>query len=292
VKPENLLLDQNGNLKVSDFGLSALPEQIKNGLLHTACGTPSYTAPEVILRHGYDGAKADAWSCGVILFFLLVGCLPFEFDPANASSMYKKVKESGYIPSVISKPSRAVINQLLDLNPKTRMSLEQLMETKWFKRSLLSRVGSSDCLASSEDSEGNNLQMERTMSLNAFDIISLSSGLDLSGLFDEVKERKELKRFTTAETTEKVVERVREVGGRLGYRVERVKGGYVGLAKGKTVVDFEVSEIATRLLLVEVRAAECGGGAECVVGGGCFWEELRLGLGDVVQSWHSGTCVN
>ncbi|KAM7256070.1 hypothetical protein ACFE04_011811 [Oxalis oulophora] len=290
LKPENLLLDCNGNLKVSDFGLSALPEQVKNGLLHTACGTPSYAAPEVVLsRGGYDGAKADAWSCGVILFFLLVGCLPFEFDLANANSMYKKARQPNYIPSGISKPTRAVITQLLDLNPKTRMSLEQLMESRWFKKSSLARQGSADSFISSEDSEGNGLQlgMEKTMSMNAFDIISLSSGLDLSGLFEEVTKKKELKRFTTAETAERVVERLREVGRSLGYRVERVKGGYIGLAKGKMAVDFEVSEIAMGLLLVEVRAAD-GCGTE---GGECFWEDLRQGLGDVVQSWHSETCV-
>ncbi|GKU85850.1 hypothetical protein SLEP1_g465 [Rubroshorea leprosula] len=67
VKPQNLLLDQNGNLKVSDFGLSALPEQLKNGLLHTSCGTPAFPAPEMLKRRAYSGPKADAWSCRVML---------------------------------------------------------------------------------------------------------------------------------------------------------------------------------------------------------------------------------
>ncbi|KAE8698273.1 CBL-interacting serine/threonine-protein kinase 7 [Hibiscus syriacus] len=88
LKPQNLLLDQNGNLKVSDFGLSALPEQLNNALLHTACGTPAYTAPEVVRMKGYDGSKADAWSCGVILFVLLAGKLPF--DDSNLVEMYKR----------------------------------------------------------------------------------------------------------------------------------------------------------------------------------------------------------
>ncbi|WVZ01665.1 hypothetical protein V8G54_022471 [Vigna mungo] len=78
IKPENILLDENDNLKISDFGLSALAEsKHRDGLLHTASGTLAYVAPEVIKTKGYDGAKADIWSCGVVLFVLLVGYIPF-----------------------------------------------------------------------------------------------------------------------------------------------------------------------------------------------------------------------
>ncbi|CAA2935280.1 CBL-interacting serine threonine- kinase 23 [Olea europaea subsp. europaea] len=91
--PENLLLAANGVLKVSDFGLSALPQQAReDGLLHTTFGTPSYVAPElniqVINNKGYNGAKADLWSCGVILFVLMAGYLPFE--GSNLMALYKK----------------------------------------------------------------------------------------------------------------------------------------------------------------------------------------------------------
>jgi 5'-AMP-activated protein kinase catalytic alpha subunit len=73
LKPENLLLNENGDLKVSDFGLSALPEQLRqDGLLHTQCGTPAYVAPEVVRKRGYSGFKADTWSCGVILMLYLL----------------------------------------------------------------------------------------------------------------------------------------------------------------------------------------------------------------------------
>ncbi|KAI6685409.1 hypothetical protein NL676_031322 [Syzygium grande] len=90
LKPENLLLDGYGNLKVSDFGLSALSQEVRDdGLFHTACGTPNYVAPEVLNDRGYDGATADLWSCGVILFVLLAGYLPF--DDANILNLYKKI---------------------------------------------------------------------------------------------------------------------------------------------------------------------------------------------------------
>ncbi|XVF63000.1 hypothetical protein PTKIN_Ptkin09bG0054000 [Pterospermum kingtungense] len=182
LKPQNLLLDQNGNLKVSDFGLSALPEQLSDGLLHTACGTPAYTAPEVVRRKGYNGSKADAWSCGVILFVLLAGYLPF--DDSNLVTMYKKIHRREFqFPSWISKQAKSVIWQLLDPNPNTRMSIEKLMETSWYKRALMA-VASSN---SRQESLLHDRKLKHDMvcnGVNAFDIISLSSGLDLSGLFE------------------------------------------------------------------------------------------------------------
>ena len=79
LKPKNLLLDENENLKVSDFGLSAFAEfKCQDGLLYTTCGTPAYVAPEVINRKGYDGSKADIWSCGVVLYVLLASYHPFS----------------------------------------------------------------------------------------------------------------------------------------------------------------------------------------------------------------------
>ncbi|KAF3543503.1 hypothetical protein DY000_02008999 [Brassica cretica] len=96
LKPENLLLDANWTLNVSDFGLSALPQQVQeDSLLHSTCGTPNYVAPEVINSKGYDGAKADLWSCGVILFVLMAGYLPFE--DSNLASLYKKVLYASFL---------------------------------------------------------------------------------------------------------------------------------------------------------------------------------------------------
>ncbi|KAM3192309.1 hypothetical protein ACQJBY_069501 [Aegilops geniculata] len=89
LKPENLLLDSRGNLKVSDFGLSSLSE---NGFLHTTCGTPNYVAPEVLSDGGYDGSAADIWSCGVILYVLMAGYLPFEEN--DLPTLYDKVLAS------------------------------------------------------------------------------------------------------------------------------------------------------------------------------------------------------
>jgi 5'-AMP-activated protein kinase catalytic alpha subunit/carbon catabolite-derepressing protein kinase len=106
--------------------------------------------------------------------------------------------------------------------------------------------------------------------------------LDLSLLF-EVKNRKE-RRFTSSDTVERVTERVREVGGRLGYRVVEGKGGSaIGLGKGRVGVLFEVFEIAEKLLVVEVMVVE-GGEVEFEE---VHWGELKDELEDVVLQWHN-----
>ncbi|CBI26346.3 unnamed protein product, partial [Vitis vinifera] len=279
MKPQNLLLDQDGNLKVSDFGLSALPDQLKNGLLHTACGTPAYTAPEVVSRKGYDGAKADAWSCGVILFVFLSGFLPF--DDSNLVTMYRKIHRRDYqFPSWISRPARSVISQLLDPNPNKRMSIEALMESAWFKKSTPAKKLEH---ASSFDSDMESMKVceygSAPLTMNAFDIISMSSGLDLSGLFFEAAANKREKRFMSRASAEITVEKMREVGEKLGYGVERGKVGSIRREAGRVVLLVEVSEVAPSLLLVEVQ----------VVDGGEFeelkWEIVKAGLEDIVVSW-------
>ncbi|EXB44181.1 CBL-interacting serine/threonine-protein kinase 4 [Morus notabilis] len=195
VKPQNLLLDRDGRLKVSDFGLSALPERIKNGMLHTACGTPAFTAPEILFRRGggYDGAKADAWSCGVILHVMLAGRLPFS--DLNLAGMCKQIHRREIdIPDSISKTVRKLIYGLLDPNPGTRISIERLVELPWFKKSL------------PLEPDNPIYKCDRDYDLvaaNAFEIISLSSGLDLSGLFGA---RRKERRFATGMTAEEAVE--------------------------------------------------------------------------------------
>jgi serine/threonine protein kinase len=265
LKPQNLLLDESGNLKVSDFGLSALPEQLSNGLLHTACGTPAYTAPEVLRRKGYDGAKADAWSCGVILFVFMSGSLPF--DDRNLPNMYRKIYNRDFeIPEGISKPARNLICRLLDPNPVTRMSLEDLMNNNWFKKSMKSepelRLYDSDLLTKPETA------------MNAFDIISMSSGLNLSGLFDGNWKRD--RRFTAAATVEVIGEKMSEIGEKLGFKVEKQKLGVLGLTKEKTVLLAKILEVTPELRWVELK----------LIAGGEEVDELKLGLEDIALSWH------
>jgi 5'-AMP-activated protein kinase catalytic alpha subunit len=66
---------------------------MKDGkLLKTACGTPNYAAPEIVGERKYEGTSVDIWSCGVILYALLVGSLPF--DEETIALLYKKIEST------------------------------------------------------------------------------------------------------------------------------------------------------------------------------------------------------
>ncbi|GFZ06473.1 CBL-interacting protein kinase 21 [Actinidia rufa] len=130
LKPENLLLDAKGNLKVSDFGLSVF--QKPGDLLSTACGSPSYVAPEVITNKAYEGATADVWSCGVILFELLAGYLPF--DDRSLMNLYQKISRAEYtFPEWVTESQKKLISRILDPNPKTRITIPEIIEDQWFQ---------------------------------------------------------------------------------------------------------------------------------------------------------------
>ncbi|XP_038986461.1 CBL-interacting serine/threonine-protein kinase 6-like [Phoenix dactylifera] len=202
LKPENLLLDHAGNLKVADFGLSTFADDVRpDGLLHTTCGTPAYVAPEVIGKKGYDGAKADLWSCGVILFVLIAGYLPFQDD--NLAAMYKKILRGDFCcPPWFSSDARRVVTKLLDPNPNRRIMVSKLVEMPWFKKSRIPSTVAASASSSLWEEKGK----EEPERLNAFHLISLSEGLDLSPLFEQGGgRRKERMRIATREPASGVI---------------------------------------------------------------------------------------
>lgn len=136
LKPENLLLDGNGNLKVTDFGMSwmkSISQNPNKTLLRTQCGTPKYMAPEVIVRPpgGYDGEKLDAWECGMVLFALLAGYLPFAGDNDNAV-FHSILNGSIQFPDFFSTGAKDVLLALLQKDPNRRTGLEQIRNHPWF----------------------------------------------------------------------------------------------------------------------------------------------------------------
>ncbi|KAL0284245.1 UNVERIFIED_CONTAM: CBL-interacting serine/threonine-protein kinase [Sesamum angustifolium] len=222
LKPENLLLDEEGMLKVTDFGLSAFSDHLRqDGLLHTTCGTPAYVAPEVIGKKGYDGAKADIWSCGVILFVLLAGYLPFQDD--NIVAMYRKIYRGDFkCPPWFSPESRKLITKMLDPNTSTRISIAKIMESSWFKKSLSKGLRTKEEQEFAVQDEVNVGKGKETETLNAFHIISLSEGFDLSPLFEEKKrvEKEEL-RFATTRPASSVISKLEEVAKTKNFSVKK-----------------------------------------------------------------------
>uniref|UniRef100_A0A915DQA0 Protein kinase domain-containing protein n=1 Tax=Ditylenchus dipsaci TaxID=166011 RepID=A0A915DQA0_9BILA len=123
LKPENLLLKEDLQLKVIDFGLCAKPRNGLNRTLETCCGSPAYAAPELIQSSAYFGNEADVWSMGVLLYALLCGALPFEDD----TRVY-------YEPSFLSEQSKELLRELLRVNPKYRITVKQLLAHPWLNK--------------------------------------------------------------------------------------------------------------------------------------------------------------
>ena len=129
LKPENLLLDAKSNVKIADFGLSNV---MRDGhFLKTSCGSPNYAAPEVISGKLYSGPEVDVWSCGVILYALLCGSLPF--DDESIPNLFKKIKGGIYnLPSHLSPGARDLIARMLLVDPLKRITISEIRTHPWF----------------------------------------------------------------------------------------------------------------------------------------------------------------
>nr|ABY58275.1 serine-threonine kinase [Persea americana] len=300
LKPENLLVDENENLKVTDFGLSALAESKRqDGLLHTTCGTPAYVAPEVISRKGYDGAKADIWSCGVILFVLLAGYLPFH--DSNLMELYRKVGKAEYkCPNWFPPEVRRLLARILDPNPNTRISIAKIKDNSWFKRGFeakfakgetkskeLAPLDTDAAFASSDTGvAARKPELVKPQHLNAFDIISLSAGFDLSGLFEDTNCRKEA-RFASKQPASTIISKLEDIAKRLRLKVKKKDEGILKLEgskegrKGVVSIDAEIFVVNPSFHLVEVKKSS-GDTLEYQK----LWnQDMRPALTDIVWAW-------
>uniref|UniRef100_A0A0E0CGL1 non-specific serine/threonine protein kinase n=1 Tax=Oryza meridionalis TaxID=40149 RepID=A0A0E0CGL1_9ORYZ len=181
LKPENLLVDNQGNLKVSDFGLSVLKK--------------------VIQHKSYDGAAADVWSCGVILFELLAGYLPFQ--DCSLTNLYRRISRDQFVfPQWLSVPQKKIIIRILDPSPITRAKISDIFDNKWLQdhSNPSARIENdddcdvieeastdSDSSHNTEVKEAEEMTAETDRFINAFQLIARCSDLDLSGLFQEQK---------------------------------------------------------------------------------------------------------
>ncbi|KAM4014653.1 LOW QUALITY PROTEIN: maternal embryonic leucine zipper kinase-like [Anomaloglossus baeobatrachus] len=130
LKPENLLIDEDQNLKLIDFGLCAKPKGGMDYHLMTCCGSPAYAAPELVQGKAYIGSEADIWSMGVLMYALMCGYLPFDDD--NVMLLYKKIMRGKYeVPKWLSPGSVLLLRQMLQVDPKKRISVKHLLRHPW-----------------------------------------------------------------------------------------------------------------------------------------------------------------
>ncbi|CAH8277527.1 unnamed protein product [Arabidopsis lyrata] len=133
LKPENVLLDSKCNIKIVDFGLGNVMQD--GHFFKTSCGSPNYAAPEVVSGKHYSGPEVDIWSCGVILYALLCGTLPFSDE--NIPSLFDKIKRGIYIlPDHLSPLARDLIPRILMVDPLMRISIAEIRQHPWFNNDL------------------------------------------------------------------------------------------------------------------------------------------------------------
>ena len=148
IKPENILLSAEGNLKIADFGLATLFEwKGKTKVCMTSCGSPPYTAPEVVncdhvekkkLNKGYEGNLVDIWSCAVVLFVLLVGNTPWD-EPLERSYEFNEYVKTDGRPDdelwhKLPEDTLSLLRGMMRIEPSERLSLDGIKQHQWFRR--------------------------------------------------------------------------------------------------------------------------------------------------------------
>lgn len=135
IKPENLLYENekpDAKIKIADFGLAKLLSE-ESMLMHTACGTPGYVAPEILKGLAYD-SEVDLWSIGIVLYILLCGFPPFYNE--NTVKLYECIKKGSFeYPSPfwdnVSEDAKDLINRLLVVDPKKRLTAIDALNHNW-----------------------------------------------------------------------------------------------------------------------------------------------------------------
>jgi 5'-AMP-activated protein kinase catalytic alpha subunit len=272
----------------------------------------------VLLKCGYDGAKADIWSCGVILFVLMAGYLPF--NDTNLVLLYRKIAQSNYrCPPWFSIDARKLLARLLDPNPRTRITMSKLKAHPWLQKGpcpltdkhLVTSETTSVLLGNKEackchhhrDEEDEEDARERKRSkvtvssptiavrpssMNAFDIISRSIGLDLSKMFDE--EHGAEARFTSRESTAAIVSKLEEIAESRKLSVKLKEKGRVEMegsldgGRGALAIEAEIFEVAPSVHVVEMRKT----GGDSLEFREFYRQDLKPSLGDIVWSWQGG----
>jgi serine/threonine protein kinase len=142
IKLENILLDNAGRPKIADFGFSTLIES--DALSSTVCGSPYYASPELLSKQSYDPRKSDIWSCGVLLYAMVVGRLPWT--KRHLHDAFEQIRAGDYTPpSFLSESCRDLIQKLMCVDPMARITLEDALSHPWLADVKLSSALQKNC---------------------------------------------------------------------------------------------------------------------------------------------------
>ncbi|RXI07642.1 hypothetical protein DVH24_005415 [Malus domestica] len=213
LKPENLLLDSYGVLKISDFGLSTFEQQVR-----------------VLNNKGYDGTSADIWSCGVILFVLMAGYLPF--DEPSLIALYQKICKAEFsCPGWFSSGAKKMIQRILDPNPVMRTTIPEILENEWFKEGYKPaqfkveedvNLDDVDAVFGNSNEKLVTERKEKPVSMNAFELISSSNSFNLENLFEkQMGLVKRETRFTSQRPANEIMNKIEEAAKPLGFNVHK-----------------------------------------------------------------------
>lgn len=183
LKLENILVDEKGLIKICDFGLSNF---MKDGqFLKTCCGSLHYAAPEILLGKQYTGAEIDVWSCGVILFAMLTGSLPFEDE--HKPVIVEKITKGIFVPPEnVTPEARDLIVKMLRVNPVERITIPEIKRHPWFMSSDQSAIVLKDYTNKDESQRVNDFVLGKLLEIEGFDY----KGLQV----DEIRQAIKLKK--------------------------------------------------------------------------------------------------
>ena len=128
IKLDNILIDLNNNIKICDFGVSK--RIINNDKMFEQCGTPAYIAPEILKNKGYEGFSVDIWSCGVVLYAMLSGTVPFKGNDLHELHDLIMIGKFNTI-NDISYDAQHLIKCLLEIDPKKRITINNILNHPW-----------------------------------------------------------------------------------------------------------------------------------------------------------------
>jgi len=139
IKPANIMLTTEGTIKISDFGISVTVDPSNSATLASAnamysLGSPAFQAPEVANgTQRFSGFTGDMWALGITLYQIVVG--KFPFDTSNVFNLFDNISKGNYqMPEWVDTDLSDLIQGLLDLDPKSRLTIPEIKKHKWLKK--------------------------------------------------------------------------------------------------------------------------------------------------------------